>query len=124
MPSFQINAQDPPQGGVPVGNSYFLRRPVAKGKDGLGRPCGAVGLPWVEFKLSKASFTVWDWYIALVGTSEYVSLTSIQTVNPYKTGGIGWEEFTGDRIVMHMPTYEKISLGWMMGVKILIEGVN
>ena len=123
--AFQINGGSPPEGGEPVGEGYWFHLAEAPGTDGRNRPVGAVGKPWVEIKFKVCNATVWDWYCNLVsGDDLYVALTSVQTYNPFKSGGADWETFSGSGITMRRPTYEHQAFGQYYGVRIVIENLS
>lgn len=124
MSSFQINAGSPPSGGLPHGNGYWLRQPKATGTDGYNRPCGAVGLPWLEIRYLTVEQAVWNWYAAFTGVQSSAGITSVELWNDFKTGGAGWEVFSGSGILIHQPTYEEINYGLYYGVRVVITNLR
>lgn len=127
MSSFQINGVSPPSGGKPHGKGYWLHQPKATGTDGYNRPCGAVGLPWLEIKYIACDQTVWNWFMAHTEQDLSAGLTSVEIWNDFKTietGGAGWEVFSGSGIRIHRPTYDDINFGLYYGVKIVITNLS
>lgn len=106
---FQVNGQDPPDGGVPRGPGSVLHKPQATGSSGSGIPCGAVGKWWFETTFNTINKTAAEWWLAILAGATYVSLTSFQVWNPYKSGGAGWQTFTSG--VLHDITYSGTTYG-------------
>lgn len=106
---FQVNAGDPPDGGVPRGPGSILHKPQPTGSNGQGVPCGAVGKYWFEATFNTINKTAAEWWLALVEGDTHLELTSFQVWNPWKTGGAGWTTFTSG--VLHSPTFSGTTYG-------------
>lgn len=113
---FQINSTSPPAGGNPVGKGYQFILPEARGVDGEGNPCGAVGYPMVIVKFERITGTVWDWYKDFTGDDPSVALASLQVWNPF-LGTPAWVTYSTSA-TMHRPTYGDISGGDYLDVEI------
>ena len=117
--AFEINGSEPPAGARPVGLGYKFILPESTGFNGNGEPVGALGKPRLEIRFEKLNQAGWDWWEALTGTSLSATLTSVQFWNPYKSGGVDFDTWTGGAVI-HRPTYESIQFGQFQGVEILI----
>lgn len=116
---FQINATDPPDGAKPVGNGYNFTYPESKGRSGSGAPVAAVGKPRLDLSFNVLTEAGWNYYAAFTDDDLSATLTSVQLWNPWKSGGAGWETWTGGAII-HRPTYDAYSGGLFMGVRVAI----
>lgn len=116
---FEIDTVEPPAGARPKGNGFQFLLPESTGNDGQGNPVGAVGKPRIRIAFERIDETGWDWWAALTGDSLSAILSSVQFYNPFKSGGAGFETWTGGGII-HRPTYEAISTALYLGVEIMI----
>lgn len=123
MSSFQINTTDPPNGTAPGGRSCKLERPETQGNDGLGYPCGAIGLPRVRLSFLHLSVTGWAWYVGFVEDALSADITSLRVWDPHKVGGPGWTTFSNSGI-MHRPTFDTFEYGSYRNVEILITELS
>jgi len=115
---FQINGQDPPEGGHPRGNSAPVQYPQPTGSNGLGQPVGVVGRPFLELEWGRMNRAAWNWYMSFVGSAPSATLTQLRAFNAHKTGGAGWQDYSS--AIMHQPRASGNAAGGAMtGVKIL-----
>lgn len=117
--AFEINGSQPPSGARPISNNYLFILPECKFFDGQGVPIAEVGKPSLTISFPKLRQTGWNWWAALTGEDLSVDLTSVQFWNPYKSGGAGWETWTGGAI-LHRPTFAGIEYGVFLDVQIRI----
>jgi hypothetical protein len=116
---FQINGATPSDEAYPTGSGYQYLKPMATGKSGQGDPVGAAGKPGIVLKFKKLTHAAWDYYAGLVGsTALYVELSSLNTWNPYKSGGGDWVLY--DTAKLHMPTFANMDYGCYTGVEVRI----
>jgi hypothetical protein len=116
---FEIDSVQPPVGARPVGSGFRPMFPQSDGVDGDGRPVGAVGKLMLVIAFESLSPDAWDWWVDQLSGATYASFTTISWFNPYKSGGAGWEEWTGGGI-LHRPTFQAIDSGNYHGVEIRI----
>jgi hypothetical protein len=116
---FEIDASQPPSGARPVSNNYTFTLPEPRALSGQGVPIMATGRPELAISFDRLTETGWNWWAALTGEDLSASVSSIQFWNPYKSGGGGWDTWTGGAIV-HRPTFDDIEHGSYLGVQIRI----
>lgn len=117
--AFEINGSQPPAGARPVSNNYLPTMPESRFNNGQGVPVAVIGRPELRITFGRLKKTGWDWWAALTGDAVSVALTSIQFYNPYKSGGAGWDTWTGGA-VLHRPKFEELRNGVFEKVEILI----
>jgi hypothetical protein len=86
---------------------YDLVYPPAPDLDGLGIPCGIVGLPDIVIQAPRLSGTGFEWWRALFGTTATVEHKTIWLqVRNARSGEV--ETWTGNLL---RPTYAKQHIG-------------
>lgn len=121
--AFEIDGSAPPDGAKPIGNGYNLVFPESTGNRGTGEPCGAAGLPRLELSWDAMGQTGWNWWAAKTLEALSAAISSIQLWNDYKSGGAGWETWTGGGI-LHQAKYESIRWGNYYGVTVIITNLE
>lgn len=123
MPNwFEIGGVQPPVGARPVGGGFLPTFPESTGLDGDGNPVGAIGKLRLLISFEIVTEAGWNWWVAQLGGALYTTFASVNWFNPYKSGGAGWETWTGGGI-LHRPTFEAIDAGNYHGVEIMLSDV-
>lgn len=119
---FDIDDVQPPQGARPVGGGFEPIFPEGTGFDGDGRPVGAVGKLRIRISFEILTEAAWNWWVSQLSGASYVAFSSVSWWNPYKSGGAGWEKWTGGG-KLHRPTYQGIDGGNYLGVELMLTDV-
>lgn len=67
--------------------------PEAAERDGLGVPCGAIGLPHIEIAARLMTGTGWNWWHAFFGGATALSVAISVTAYDPRTGA--WVKYAG-----------------------------
>ena len=119
---FEIDDVQPPEGARPIGGGFQPIFPEPTGLDGNGKPVGAVGAVRLILYFEVLGEDAWNWWIAQLAGALYKTFSSVSFYNPYKTGGAGWEKWSGGG-KLHRPTFEDIDSGNYVGVQVVLTDV-